>query len=217
MGTISVHKLGGLSLVFGPILAVVSFLIRPGGGLIGGRVDPADPQAAIGVLIANANVAGFSFFLGPIALLVFLFGVRVLVESLKGGNGEALARFGSLFLGFSVVAWLISSACALTIAGGNAGPAAGAVYAVGTGINISGGILASLAFLFISLAISTRDDFNKVFALAVVALSLVQAVLAIMSGRDISMLQTTNLVAGFIYTVTVVWSVTLGLGLMKKA
>ena len=38
MGTISVNRLAGLSLIFGPIIAFVFFLIEPGGLLI----DSAD-------------------------------------------------------------------------------------------------------------------------------------------------------------------------------
>ncbi len=89
MGTISVTKLGGLSLIVGPALAVICFLVRPGGGLVGGSVDPANAEASIGVLLSNADMAGISYFLAPIGLILFLYGLNVLVENLKDGNGEA--------------------------------------------------------------------------------------------------------------------------------
>ena len=61
----------------------------------------------------------------------------------------------------------------------------------------------ALAFLGISLGISTRDDSNKVFALIVAAVSAVLVVFVVMSGRDLSMLQTASLVSAFGYIITV--------------
>jgi hypothetical protein len=63
--------------------------------------------------------------------------------------------------------------------------------------------LDALAFLGISLGISTRDDSNKVFALIVAAVSAVLVVFVVMSGRDLSMLQTASLVSAFGYIITV--------------
>ena len=73
MGTISVNKLGGLSLIVGPVLAVVCFLLRPGGGLVGGNVDPANAEASIGTLMANSGFAGVSFLILPPALFEGLY------------------------------------------------------------------------------------------------------------------------------------------------
>ena len=216
MGTISVNKLGGLSLIVGPVLAVVCFLLRPGGGFIGGNVDPANAEASIGTLMANSGFAGVSFLILPLALTIFLYGLNVLVENLRGGNGEALARYGVLFFLLALIGWITSSALILAIAGGTAGPAAGAVYVIGLAINISSSILGGLSILAMGLAISSRDDFNKIFALVVAAIGALLTVLAIMSGRDISMLQTTNQIGGVGYVVTVAWNITLGLSLLKK-
>lgn len=216
MGTVSTNKLGGMSLIVGPVLAVVCFLLRPGGGLIGGNVDPANAEASIGTLMANSGFAGVSFLILPLALTIFLYGLNVLVENLRGGNGEALARYGVLFFLLALVGWITSSALILAIAGGTAGPAAGAVYVIGLAINISSSILGGLSILAMGLAISSRDDFNKIFALIVAAIGALLTVLAIMSGRDISMLQTANQIGGVGYVVTVAWNVTLGLSLLKK-
>ena len=120
-----------------------------------------------------------------------------------------------LFL-LALVGWIAGSALTHAIAGGNAGAAAGAVYVVALAINISASLLGSLSILAIGLAISTRDDFNKPFALIVAAIGALLVVLAVMSGRDLSMLQTANQIAGAGYLITVIWNVTLGLGLMKK-
>jgi len=216
MGSMSVNRLGGLSLVVGPILAVVCFLLRPGGGLVGGSVDPANAEAAIGNLIANSDMASISFLLAPIGLILFLYGLRVLVGNLSGGNGEALGRYGVLFFLLALVGWITGSALLLSIAGGNAGAAAGSVYVVSLAMNITASLLRALSILTMGWAISTRDDYNKLFALIVAAIGALLVVLSLMSGRDISMLQTTNQIGGIGYVVTVAWNVTLGLKLMKK-
>ena len=49
MGTISVNRLAGLSLIFGPIIAFVFFLIEPGGLLI----DSAKVSDAVGSITAK--------------------------------------------------------------------------------------------------------------------------------------------------------------------
>ena len=118
MGTISTNRLGGASLIVGPLLAVVCFLIRPGGGLVGGQVDPADASASINVVTANADLAGISFLLAPIGLLALVYGLNVFAESLKGGNGEALARYGTLFFLLALMSWSVGSALTVAIAGG---------------------------------------------------------------------------------------------------
>jgi len=217
MGTLSLNKLGGLALVVGPLLAVACFMIRPGGGIVGGMVDPADAAASIGTLMANAGLAGISFPLVALGLLLFYFGVAVFVENMKGGNGESLGRLGALFVLFAVIGWVTSSALGVAVAGGNAGAAAGAVYAVSLSVNLAASILGPLGFLVISLGVSTRDDSNKIFALVVAAASAVLLVIAVMSSRDLSLLQTTSWITGIGYVVTSIWAVTLGLGLMKKA
>ena len=128
MGTMSVNKLGGLALVIGPILAIASFLIRPGGGLIGGQVDPADAAASIGAILADGTMATLSGAGAMVGLIVLLYGIGVVVDSLKGGNGEALARLGALLLTFALVSWLVGTSAQLVIASGNATPVAGSLY-----------------------------------------------------------------------------------------
>lgn len=217
MGTISSNKLGGLALVVGPLLAVACFMIRPGGGIVGGSVDPADAAASIGVLMSNAGIAGISFPLVSLGLLLFYFGITVFVENMKGGNGESLGRLGALFVLFAVIGWVTSSALGVAIAGGNAGAAAGSVYAVSLSVNLASSTLAPLGFLAISLGVSTRDDSNKMLALVVAVVSAVLLVIAIMGSRDLSLLEPTSMITGIGYMVTSLWAVTLGLNLMKKA
>ena len=217
MGTISVNRLGGMALIFGPIAAVLSFLIRPRGGLVAGTVDPADAAASIGVIIANSGLATISYAVAPLGLIILIYGLNVMVETnLKGDNGEAIGRLGALFASFGLVAWIIGSACALVIAGGNAATAVGALYATATGLNITGAVLFALAFVFIGLAASTNENFNRTFALVVLAVSVISTVISVWTALDNSMLQTAGMVGGPIYMIWTIWGVTVGLNLMKK-
>ena len=217
MGSISLNKLGGLSIVVGSLLSIIFYLIRPGAGIIGGNVDPADAAASIGVLVANASMASISFFFVPIGLILFFFGMRTLVEGLQGSDGAAVARLGVIFFLLATVGWVTSSSLALVIAGENAGAGVGTVYAISLGINIMSSIFGALAFLLISLGLSNNSDYNKMFALVVAVISAVLLVASVWAGQDLSMLQTTSMVSGVGYLVTVAWVVTLGLNLMKKA
>lgn len=217
MGSISLNKLGGLSIVVGSLLSIIFYLIRPGAGIIGGNVDPADAAASIGVLVANASMASLSFFFVPIGLILFFFGMRTLVEGLQGSDGAAIARLGVIFFLLATVGWVTSSSLALVIAGENAGAGVGTVYAISLGINIMSSIFGALAFLLISLGLSNNSDYNKMFALVVAVISSVLLVASVWAGQDLSMLQTTSMVSGVGYLVTVAWVVTLGLNLMKKA
>lgn len=216
MGTISANKLAGLSIIVGSILSIIFFTIRPGGGLVGGNVDPADAAASIAALLANSDMASLSFFFVPIGLILFFYGMRTLVENLQGSDGAPIARLGMVFFLLALIGWTTSSALALVIAGGNAGAAVGAVYVISLGINMTSSIFGALAFLLIALGLSTNSDFNKVFALVIAAISAIILVASIWAGKDLSMLQTTSMISGVGYIVTVVWVVTLGLGLLKK-
>jgi hypothetical protein len=220
MGTMSVRKLGGLSLIVGPIVAVACFLIRPGGGLVGDYIDPANSAAAIGALITNASSASISFTLGALGLIILLYGVRALVSSMEGTNGHALARYGSLFLLFATVAWVTASALALVISSLSAPPEvfpiiAGTVYATVVGLNLLGSLLGALAFLAIGYAASTNENFNKPFALIVAIVSAVLVVVAVISANDLSQLQNAQIIGAVGYIITTVWGITIGLKMMK--
>jgi len=47
MGTISMKKLGGLSLIVGPVIALICYFLQPGGMIID-AADPADAAASLG-------------------------------------------------------------------------------------------------------------------------------------------------------------------------
>ena len=220
MGNMSVNKLGGLSLILGPIVSVISFLVRPGGGIIGGSVDPADSAASIGVLLQNSGSAGISFLLLSIGLIVMLFGLSVLVNNLKDGEGLAVGRIGLLFVLLATAGWVAALALTLTIAGGSvpavATQSVGAIYAAGLGINVLSSILAAIGFTFVILGLLASAKYNKNVTLLVLVLQLVTLVTSVMAGNDLSFLQTASMIAGGVYVVTVIYVANIGRSMLNE-
>jgi len=215
MGSMSVKKLGGLALIVGPVLAVLSYLIRPGGGIVGGTVDPADAAASVGVLLANGDLASISLTLIPIGLILMLFGFRALTESLEG-NGGAVARLGLMFALIGIIGWTIGGALAATIAGGNSGPAVGALYAASLGINTLASILAAIGFVGITYGIYLNDKWahRKTLTLVVFIIQIVLLLSSIYAGLEITFQQTAGMIGGGGYLITVIWGILIGRDLM---
>ena len=65
MGTISMKKLGGLSLIVGPVIALICYFLQPGGMIID-AADPADAAASLGSVWANTELAHITGLLIPL-------------------------------------------------------------------------------------------------------------------------------------------------------
>ncbi len=214
MGTISANKLGGLSLIVGPVLALIFYFLAPGGLLVD-AADPADAVANITATLGNTGLAHITAFVIPLGLIILFYGVHVFTEGLRGGNGESLGRYSVILWLLATVGWVLVSALTHVIAG-DAGPAAGALYAIALGVGQMSSVLFALAALTLSLAISTRDDFNKITAYVIAVVSVVILVASIIGGMDKTQLELTNQIGGIGYLVFTLWSITLGLALVKK-
>lgn len=221
MGTISVNKLAALSLIVGPVLALVCWFITPGGPIID-AADPADAQATIVALASNATFSQITGVLIPIGLVILLYGIANLTNSIRSnGNGGALAGYGDLLLRFGLIGFVITSGLQSVIAGTNLEAAAevsaaGTIHAATLGINTVSSILAALGFLSLSLAISTRDDYNKTVALVVAVASAVALVGSLIGGMDTDQLQNMQLIIGITWLITAAWSVMIGLNMLNN-
>ena len=149
-----------------------------------------------------------------------LFGLSVLVNNLKDGEGLAVGRIGLLFILLATAGWVASLALTLTIAGGSipaaATQSAGAVYAAGLGINILSSILAAVGFTFVVLGLLASGKYNKNFTLLVLVLQLVTVVTSVMGGNDLSFLQTASMIAGGVYVVTVIYVANIGRSMLNE-
>ena len=221
MGTISANKLAGYSLVVGPIVTLLGYFLQPGGMLID-AADPADAAASLAAITSNDMMSQLTGVVIALGLIVFLYGFFVLQSNMReNGSGDAVSRYGVMLLMFGVIGWVVSVGMNMSIAGSDLtvasqGAAAGALYSATLGINTIAGLLAGLGFLLLALAISTRDDQNKIFALVAAAVGVVVVIAVLIGGMDTAQLQNMQMIIGICYLIHVAWTVTLGLGLMKQ-
>ena len=208
MGDISVNKLGGLSLIVGPVGALVFYFIQQF-GVIGADVDPADGNAVVAALAGNSSLATLTSIGISIALIIMLHGiVRLAFES-----SDALSSLGMKFVIVGTVGWVIASGLTAAIAGDINN---GGLYGGALGINQFSGIVWSLGFLLVVLGVSGRDYINKNVAYVVALVAIVGLVTGIIGGFDTSTLQTMNLIGGICYIIFTLWSIWLGKDMMAR-
>ena len=208
MGDISVNKLGGLSLIVGPVVCLVFYFIQQL-GVIGSDVDPADGNAVVMALTSNSSLATLTSIGISIALIIMLHGiVRLAFES-----SDALSSLGIKFVIVGTVGWVIASGLTAAIAGDINN---GGLYGGALGINQFSGIVWSLGFLLVVLGVSGRDYINKNVAYLVALVAIVGLVTGIIGGFDTSTLQTMNLIGGICYIIFTLWSIWLGKDMMAR-
>ena len=220
MGTISVNKLGGLALMIAPVVTLIFYFLQPGGAIID-AADPANAEATITAMVSNAGLGKVVSIVIPIGLLVFLSGILVLQENVRSnGNGGALSRIAVLFILAGIIGWVVSSGASLAITGSGkeaaeAVPLFESMYSATLGIGTIAGILWGIGTLALALAISTREDSNKIAALVAAVAAVVAIVVTIIGGLDSTTLETMALISGITYLVHMVWFFMLGLNLSK--
>jgi len=219
MGTISVNRLAGLSLIFGPVVAFVFFLIEPGGLLI----DSATVSDAVGTITAKSsnaaltNVTNIAITLG---LTLILSGLYALMRNVTlEGNGKALVQMGYFMIFVGLTGWILSGGIDFILADAQSNDEimqSVPVYSIGTALLYSGGMALGFGGCIFALGLSTRDDYNRIISLLAALVSLAVMVffmLAVLSndGRD-----TFISLARACYVLLVIWYGYLGYGLMKR-
>ncbi len=219
MGTISVNRLAGLSLLFGPIIAFVFFLVEPGGMLI----DSADVSDAVGSITAKGgnaaltNVTNIAIILG---LSLILSGLYALMRNVTlQGNGKALVQMGFFMILVGLVGWILATGMDFILADAQTDgqiQESIPVYHAGSALLHAGGIALGFGGFIFALGLSTRDDFSRMVSLLAALVSLAVMVFFIVAilGNDVRDLFT-SLARGF-YVLLVIWYGYLGLGLMKR-
>ncbi|MXX53740.1 MAG: hypothetical protein F4Z35_07415 [Dehalococcoidia bacterium] len=219
MGTISVNRLAGLSLIVGPIIAFVFFLIEPGGLLIDSAVA-SDAIGSITAKSANAaltNVTNIAIVLG---LALILSGLYALMRNVTlQGNGKALVQMGFFMLFVGLTGWILSGGMDFILADAQTSDQireSVPVFYVGSALLYAGGIAVGFGGFIFALGLSTRDDFNQIISLLAALVSLAVMVFFMMAilnndGRD-----TFLTLARGCYVLLVIWYGYLGLGLMNR-
>ena len=218
MGSISLNRLGGLALFLGPLLALIFFLIQPS-GLFVASADPTDAAATIDALASNAALAKLTVLVIAVGLIWTTFGIYVLQSNLRGSGGDALSRIGLAGIGIGTIGWITGQGLNLVMADATSADAvqvAESVFAVRLGITLLSGFGIALGFLVFSLAIASRDDFNKIGALLAALASVVALVGFLIAVSDLDMAPTGLLISRVCYLVWTAWAVHLGWGLLKR-
>lgn len=217
MNTLSINKIGALALIVGPVLALASFLIEPGGILI----DPADSTDALGSIMAYTSNPAFSrisALMVPLGLLIMLYGLSSIQQAIHDESiGDALSRFGILCMTLATFGWVFVRGLILVLTNTETGSDTD-TYDVMIGITRISGIAASLGFLSFSLGLSTRDPlgFHKIAALVIAAISVLSLASLIIGISAPSQLETMVTIARLCYFPWVIWSAILGIGFIRR-
>ena len=219
MGTISVNRLAGLSLILGPVIAFVFFLIEPGGLLI----DSAKVSDAVGSISAKSsnetltNVTNIAIILG---LALILSGLYALMRNVTlEGNGKALVQMGFFMTLVGLTGWILSGGIDFILADAQTSDeirGSVPVYYAGSALVYAGGITLGFGSLIFALGLSTRDDFNQTISLLAALVSLAIMVFFIMAVLSNADRDTFIGMARGCYVLLVIWYGYLGLGLMNR-
>ena len=219
MGTISVNRVAGLSLIFGPIIAFVFFLIEPGGLLI----DSAGVSDAVGSITAKAangaltKVTNIGIILG---LVLILSGLYALMRNVTlQGNGKALVQMGFFVILVGLTGWILSGGMDFILADAQTVEQISGVvpvYYAGSAFLYSGGITLGFGGFIFALGLSTREDFNRIISYLAALVSLAVMVFFIAAVLNSGGRDTFLTAARGCYVLLVIWYGYLGFGMMNR-
>ena len=218
MGNISELKLGGICLAAGPAMATALFIIF---FLILGdsNIDITDFSAVSNDISSAPVIEQLLLFLPPIGLIMAYYGITVIQGTIgKGENGEALFKLGLPMFGINVIATVIAFG-GLWQAQAWVGASGTNIAAIAQGISLYSGMIGAIGIVLISLAISTRDEFNSLFAYVIALVFLVVAILSIIGMTNFTedTWNIVNALFGISYIIISLWSIYLGLNMWKRA
>ncbi|MDE2816668.1 MAG: hypothetical protein OXM03_11475 [Chloroflexota bacterium] len=221
MRAISESTLGGLTLIVGPLLAIVFFILQPGGVLIN-SAEMDEAYATIYALSRYRTLANLTVIAISLGLIVSLYGQFVLLSGMQArAGGAALAWFGFIFLAFGGFGWFVVQALNFGMADTQLEVAASvqsavAVYTAETSIALLASLAIAFGFLLFSLGLAGCGACNRVGAWIVAAVSLIALLSLIIGISDPSRLSDMIQVSRLCYFVWAIWTVSLGVGLLRR-
>ena len=156
-------------------------------------------------------------------LILALYGQIALLRSLRScRSDEALSQLGLLFLAVGAVAWVVMQGLNLEMAETSLEYApslqsAAAVFGVEFGISLIAGLAIAFGFLLFSLGLATRDEFNRIAAGIIAVVSVIALVSQIIGVSVTPLLHTMIQINRFCYVSWAIWSVSLGVGLLRRS
>ena len=218
MGNISANKLGGICLIIGPGLATLLYLVIFVALGDAGSGNPTDFTE----FTKQSSLEGFLGLLPCISLVFFFYGLVVLGNNFKdGGNNEPLYRLGLSGAFFGILGILIATSlgAGVNLDGITVDEGYESVLNLAAGsIQTYMGIIFSIGATLLALAVSSNKDGGlKIFAYIVALVGVINVVVGFINILDASTWETTFIVTPISYLIYSVWSVTLGLDLVKKS
>ena len=136
----------------------------------------------------------------------------------KGENGEALFKLGLPMFAINVVATVIALG-GLSQAQSWVGSSGSNIAAIAQGISLYSSLIGAIGIVLIALAISTRDEFNTLFAYVIAIVFIVVAILSIvgMANFNEDTWKLVNALFGISYIIISLWSITIGLNMLKRS
>jgi len=219
MGTISVNRVAGLSLIFGPLIAFVFFLIEPGGLLID-SVKVSDAAGTITAKGSNAALTNITNIAGILGLALILSGLYALMRNVTlQGNGKALVQTGFFMVFLGISWWILSGGIDFILADAQTPEqitASVPVYYVGSALLYAGGITLGFGGFIFALGLSTRDDFNQIISLLAAVVSLAVMVFFVIAVLSNDSRDTFITLARSFYVLLVIWYGYLGFALANR-
>ena len=219
MGTISVNGLAGMSLIFGPLIAFVFFLIEPGGLLID-SVDVSDAVGSITAKGSNAALTNVTNIAIILSLALILSGLYALMRNVTlQGNGKALVQMGFFMIFVGLTGWILAGGMDFILADAQTSDQISRsvpVYYAGSALVYAGGIALGFGGFIFALGLSTRDDFNRIISLLAALISLAVMVFFMIAILNNDARDTFITLARGFYVLLVIWYGYLGFGLMNR-
>lgn len=219
----SVNRFEAWALIIGPVLALLFFLLEPGGMLIDSTAS-TDSIGKVRALASNSALAHTSALMVPLGLIVMIYGLsglNRLIVLTEDDTASAASRFGVLTVTMGGFGWIMADGLIHILAetriqSEEAVQAALAIERTASGVTFISSIAVALGVMALSLGLSARDPvgFNKGAALVIFVVSIVAMVALVIgqSGPNEGMLT----LARLCYFPWVLWSITLGVRFLKE-
>ena len=201
-------------MILGPFLALVFFLLEPGGMIF----DPApsdDPVGNITALASNSTMAHITALGVPLGLILMLYGLAGINRVMEESMAAALSRLGIMFMMVGAFGWILASGlnhilAATAIESERALETAIAIYRVDSGITMISSIAVATGFLAFNLGMAALFPSGplRMGAVVIAVVSLV-ALIALITGHTVPD-ETMITLSRACYFPWVIWSVVLG-------
>ena len=221
MRTMSENTLGGVTLVVGPLLAIMFFVLQPGGVLIN-SAEMDEALATIYSLSRHRTLTNLTVIAISLGLTISLYGQFILLSRARANaGGAALAQLGFVFLAIGGCGWFVVQALNFGMADAQmevtgSVQSAVAVYMAETSIAHLASLAVAFGFLLFSLGLWSCGACHPVGSWLIAAVSLIALVALIIGINDPARLSTMILISRLCYFAWAIWSITLGVGLLRR-